>query len=89
MRDTDSYSQTSYFRFQFLGKGVPKMYSKFTGEYPCLSVILIKFQSNFFEITLRHGCSPANLLYIFRTPSPKNTSGRLLKIFRQRFGKTS
>ena len=25
-------------------------------------------QSNFIEITLRHGCSPVNLLHIFRTP---------------------
>ena len=32
---------------------------------------------NFIEITLRHGCSPVNLLYSFRTPFTKNTSGRL------------
>ena len=25
-----------------------------------------------------YGCSPVNLLHIFRTPFPKNTSGRLL-----------
>ena len=30
------------------------------------------------EITLRHGCSPVNLLHIFRAPFSKNTSGRLL-----------
>ena len=30
------------------------------------------------EIALRYGCSPVNLLLIFRTPFPKNTSGRLL-----------
>ena len=34
--------------------------------------------SNFIGITLRHGCSPANLLHIFRTPLLKNTSGWLL-----------
>ena len=34
--------------------------------------------SNFIEITLRHGCSPVNLLHIFRTLFPKNTSGWLL-----------
>ena len=28
--------------------------------------------------TLCHGCSPVNLLHIFRTPCPKNTSGGLL-----------
>ena len=32
----------------------------------------------FIEIALRHGCSSVNLLDIFRTPFPKNTSGRLL-----------
>ena len=35
-------------------------------------------QSNFIEITHRHGCSPVNLLHIFRTPCPKNTYGGLL-----------
>ena len=34
--------------------------------------------SNFIEIALRHGCSPVNLLHIFRTLFPRNTSGRLL-----------
>ena len=29
------------------------------------------------EIALRHGCSPVNLLHIFRTPFPRNISGRL------------
>ena len=38
-----------------LRKGVPKIYSKFTGEQPCRSVISIKLQSHFFEIALRHG----------------------------------
>ena len=57
----------------FLGKRVLKICSKFTGEHPCRSVILIKLQSNFIEITLRHGCPPVNLLHIFRTPFPENT----------------
>ena len=69
----------------FLGKGVLKICSKFTGEHPCQSAISIKLQSNFFEIALRHGCSPANLLHIFRTPFPKNTSGRLLLEKAQRY----
>ena len=30
------------------------------------------------DTTLRHGCSPVNLLHIFRIPFLKNTSGRLL-----------
>ena len=33
---------------------------------------------NFIEITLWHGCSPVNLLHIFRTIFSKNTSGWLL-----------
>ena len=36
--------------------------------------------SNFIEITLRHGCSPVNLLHIFRTPFPENISGGLLLV---------
>ena len=48
------------------------------GENPCRSVISIKLQSIFIETTLRHECSPVNLLHIFRTPFTKNTSGRLL-----------
>ena len=32
------------------------------------------------EITLRHGCSPVNLLCIFRTPFPKNISGGLISL---------
>ena len=30
-----------------------------------------KVASNFIEIALRHGCSPVNLLHIFRTPLSK------------------
>ena len=37
-----------------------------------------KVASNFIEVALRHGCSPVNLLRIFRTPVSENTSGRLL-----------
>ena len=61
----------------FLGKGVLKTCSKFTGKQPYRSVISIKLPRNFIEITLRHGCSPVNLLHIFRTLFSKNTSGWL------------
>ena len=37
-----------------------------------------ELQSNFIEITLRHGCSPVNLRHIFRTPFTKGASGWLL-----------
>ena len=63
---------------EFLIKGVLKICSKFTGEHPCRSAISI---SNFIEIALRHGCSPVNLLHIFRTCFPRNTSVWLLLIF--------
>ena len=42
----------------FPGKGVLKICSKFTEEHICRKVISLKLQSNFIEITLRHGCSP-------------------------------
>ena len=62
----------------FLWKGVLKICSKFTVEHKCRSLISVKLQSNFIEIKLQHGCSPVNLLHIFITYFPKNTSGELL-----------
>ena len=62
----------------FLGKGVLKICSKFTGEHPCRSAISIKLQSNFIEIALWHECSPVNFLHIFRLSFSRNTSGWLL-----------
>ena len=65
----------------FLGEGVLKICSKFTGEHPCRSVYhrsVTHTLSNFIEIALWRGCSPVNLLYIFRTPFPKSTSIWLL-----------
>ena len=50
-------------------KDVLKIYSKFTGEHPWQSVILI---------TLVHGSPPVNFLPIFRTSFLKDTSGQLL-----------
>ena len=52
----------------FLRRGVLKIWSKFTGEHPCQSVILMKLQSSFIEITLRHECFPVNLLNISGHP---------------------
>ena len=40
-------------------------------------IMMMSF-ANFIEIALRHVCSPLNLLHIFRTPFPKNTSERRL-----------
>ena len=65
----------------FLGKSALKICSKFTGEHPCRRVISIKLLCNFIEITLRHGCSPVNLLHTSRITLLKNTSGLLLLSF--------
>ena len=35
-------------------------------------------QSKVIEIASRHGCSPVNLPYVFKTHFPKNTSGEML-----------
>ena len=42
---------------------LPNMFLGKRREHPCQSVISIKLQSSFIEITLRHGCSPVNLLH--------------------------
>ena len=58
-------------------QGVLKICSKFT-EHPYWSVISIKLQSNFIQITLWQWCSPVNLLHIFRTSFLTNTYRGLL-----------
>ena len=62
----------------FLAKGVLEICSKFTGQHPCQNMISIKLLYNFIEIALRYGCSPVNLLHIFRTHFHKNIYGWLL-----------
>ena len=61
----------------FLGKGVLKICNIFTGKHPCRSVIS-KLLCSLIEITLRHGCSPVNLLRIFKPLFYKNTYRGLL-----------
>ena len=61
-----------------LEKSLLKICSKLAGEHQRQRAISIKLQSNFTEIALLHGCSPVNLLHIFKTSFPKNTSGWLL-----------
>ena len=58
-----------------LGKDVLEICSKCAREHPSRSVTSIKLLCSFIEIILRHGCSPVNLLHIFKTPFPTNTSG--------------
>ena len=62
----------------FLGKGYLRICSKFKGKHPFRNVISIKLLCNFIEIALRHGCSPVNSLYIFRTLFLRNISRGLL-----------
>ena len=57
------------------------MYKKITEQHPCRSVISMKLLFNFIEIVLRHGCSPVNVLDVFKTPFPKNISAGLLLYF--------
>ena len=61
-------------------KDVLKMSSKFSYKHSCRSVVSIKSQSNFIEITFPHRCSPVNLLHIFRIPFSMNTSRGLLLV---------
>ena len=62
----------------FVGKDNLKICSKFTGEHPCRSLISIKLLCNVIEVTPLRGSSSLNLLYIFRTPFLRSTSGGLL-----------
>ena len=57
----------------FLGKGVLKYAAKLQESTHA--------EVWFIEITFRHGCSPVNLLHIFRTSFLKNTPGDLLLIW--------
>ena len=75
--DYTTYSKSSHPKV-LLVKDVLKICSKFTGKHQCRSAISIKLQGKFIEITLWHGCSPVNLLQIFRTLFSKNTSEWLL-----------
>ena len=61
-----------------LGKLVLKICIKFRWGHRFRSAISIKLLCNFIKITLWHGCSPVNLLRIFRTPFYKNTYEGLL-----------
>ena len=63
---------------------VMKECRKFTGEHPCRSVTLRHGKQQLYKITPRHGRSLVNLLQLFRTPFPKNTSEELLLRFLQK-----
>ena len=48
------------------------------GRAPMAKCDFNKVVSNFIEIALQHGCSPVNLLHIFKKPFLGNSSGWLL-----------
>ena len=48
-----------------------------------------KVARNFIEFTIRHGCSPVNLLLIFRPPFCKNTSKGLLLVWQRTYQQIS
>ena len=60
------------------GKRCSENMHKIYRRIPYRSAISTELESNFIEIALRYGCSPINLLYIFRAPFSKNTSEWLL-----------
>ena len=55
--------------------------SKLGIQQSCGNVISMKFQNNFIKISHRDGCSPVNLLHIFRAPFSKNIFERLILPF--------
>ena len=57
-------------------RGVPS--KRWNMQQICRRTPITKCDFNKVALQLRHGCSPVNLLYIFRTAFLKNTSGRLL-----------
>ena len=77
-RENKKAKTRSYLQKRPCRNNALKIYSEFMGEHQCQSLISKNLQSNFIEITLRHRCSPVNLLYIFRTLFFKNISGGVL-----------
>ena len=59
----------------FLEKFVLKICNKIYRRTPMPKC---NFNKITLQIALRHGCSPANVLHIFRKSFPKNTAARLL-----------
>ena len=70
----------------FLGKGVLKICSKFTGEHPCKSVISIKllcyiFSDHLFIRTLMEGCLYEYIIFILNILNNFNLTISSLTIF--------
>ena len=54
-----------------------------------LKSLNLKLLCNFIEIAFRHGCSPVNLLRIFRRPFPNTSEELLLHFSSTKFPKTT
>ena len=55
-----------------------KVFWKYAANLQENAHVELRLHISLYWITLRDGCSPVNLLHIFRTPFSKNTSRRLL-----------
>ena len=55
--------------------------SKLALQHSCGNVISMKFQNNLIKISHPDGCSPVNLVHIFRAPFCKNIFERLILPF--------
>ena len=80
---TKNYLKTQFLKYCFYIKTYKVTfwkysYNRLNNGYVKKVLLTLTLQSNFIEITLRHGCSRVNLLHIFRAPFLKNTYGRLL-----------
>ena len=65
-RDSDILLETLQIQFfkGVLRKRCYENMQQINRRHPCRSVISTKFLRNFIEITLRHRCSPVNLLHL-------------------------
>ena len=61
--------------------GLQKNTTIFGGVRQEVFLISLKLFCNFIEIALHHGCSPVNLLHIFRTPFPRKPLDGCFSIF--------
>ena len=71
-----NFDSRQHFRWHYIDNILQSISRKFN---ICFKITAMSIElSNFIEIALRHGCSPVNLLHIFRKPFSKNTSVWLL-----------
>ena len=74
------HNETNYREIRISWKSLKEIFHSVSSPSYCF-IIILTFQKRYFQIALRHGSSPVNLLHIFRTPFLKNISGWLLLYF--------